>query len=130
MRGTLYWFLRIKGFGLVPIIFGLAPEDKNLIRQQDLYAAEKAKYAKKNNVSLGDVTNEMVRPAVEAAYVDIFSLQARKDAYEDYSDSLLNDPDVPIFSLFKKLTGFKSLTDVFGDTEEEINADVALTSNR
>ena len=101
------------------------PEDKNLIRQQDLYAAEKAKYAKKNNVSLEDVTNEMVRPAVEAAYVDIFSLKARKDAYENYSDSLLSDPDVPIFDLFKKLTGFKSLTDVFGDTEQEINADVA-----
>ena len=101
------------------------PEDKDLIKQQDLYAAEKARYAKENNVSLKDVTNEMVRPAVEAAYVDIFSLQARKDAYENYSDSLLSDPDVPIFDLFKKLTGFKSLTDVFGDTEQEINADVA-----
>ena len=103
----------------------LNPADKDLVRQQDLYAEEKAKYAKENKVNIKNVTNEMVRPAVEAAYVDIFSLQARKDAYEDYSDSLLNDPDVPIFSLFKKVTGFKNLADVFGDTEEEVNADIA-----
>ena len=103
----------------------LNPADKDLVKQQDLYAAEKAKYAKENKVNIKNVTDEMVRPAVEAAYVDIFSLQARKDAYEDYSDTLLTDPDVPIFSLFKKVTGFKNLADVFGDTEEEVNADIA-----
>jgi hypothetical protein len=32
LHGTLYWFWRIKGFGLVPIILGLAPKDKHLIR--------------------------------------------------------------------------------------------------
>ena len=115
------------GVGFAATLIGdmLNPMDKDLVRQQDLYATEKAKYAKENKVNVKNVTDEMVRPAVEAAYVDIFSLQARKDAYEDYSDSLLTDPDVPIFSLFKKVTGFKSIADIFGDTEEEVYADLA-----
>ena len=116
-----------KGVGYAATLIGdmLNPMDKDLVRQQDLYATEKAKYAKENKINVKNVTNEMVRPAVEAAYVDIFSLQARKDAYEEYSDSLLNDPDVPVFSLLSKVTGFKNILDVFGDTKEEVYADLA-----
>ena len=103
------------------------PEDKDLIRQQDLYAVEKAKYAKKNNVSLKDVTNEMVMPAVENAYIDIFSEKARKDAYEDYADSILSTkPSDKAMTLpLSTITGWATLGDIFGDTKEEVYSQIA-----
>ena len=103
------------------------PVDKDLIRQQDLYAVEKAKYAKKNNVSLKDVTNEMVMPAVENAYIDIFSEKARKDAYEDYADSILSTkPSDKAMTLpLSTITGWATLGDIFGDTKEEVYSQIA-----
>lgn len=103
------------------------PEDKDLIRQQDLYEVEKAKYAKKNNVPLKDVTNEMVMPAVENAYIDIFSEKAKKDAYEDYADSTLSTtlPSGNMTLPLSTVTGWATWGDIFGDTKEEVYAQIA-----
>ena len=95
------------------------PEDEAVIMQQKFYEEAKAKYAKQNKVDVSEVTNEQVRGLVEQKYLEYYTQKETERLYED-----LSKEGTPIFY------GIKNLQDIFGDTDEEKQAELTAVAER
>ncbi len=103
-----------KGIGTF-IADALDPTDIEAQTQLDFYNQAKAAYAKKNNIDISEVTNEMVQDDVIDMYIKKYTEEEKAKLYEDIGDKELIESDFVLSTVL----GVKSFEDLFGDTTQE-----------
>jgi len=93
----------------------LDPTNVEAQTQLDFYNQAKAAYAKKNNIDISEVTNEMVQDDVIDMYIKKYTEEEKAKLYEDIGDKELIESDFVLSTVL----GVKSFEDLFGDTTQE-----------